>query len=178
MTEVADDADILNHADALYAARSALAEAECPEGRVGVAELVRFLGSGGSLTHGQQRTLIASETLRADYQRLKSGIARLELPALAAASSGQVNARQFPGGSVHIHPSRVEDQIYVIVRIQDQAKAPHSILLEGGGEVIKRELPAFDSRGEIMLILDRKDPGDEIFLKLISDPTSTGSLLL
>ena len=29
-----------------------------------------------------------------------------------------------------------------------------------------------------MLILDRKSPTDEAFLRLISDPTSIGSLLL
>jgi hypothetical protein len=176
----ADDAEILRLADALYTARAALAESDCPPERLGVAELVWFLQRADStLSAAQQRALFASPRLRADYQLIKSRLTHLDLPTLAAASSGSVTSRQFPGGSVHIHPSRVEDQAYVILRIRDRKRPPHSILLEGGGgEIVKRALPAVDAKGEIMLILDRKSPGDEAFLRLISDPTSIGSLLL
>lgn len=99
---------------------------------------------------------------------------------MAAASSGGIVSRKFPGGSVHIHPSRVEDQTYVILRLsQVEPKVPHSILLEGnGGEIVKRPLPPVDGKEEIMLVLDRKIPSDQAFLRLITDPTSTGSLLL
>ena len=180
MPEVADDEELLNRTEALYAARAALDESHCPEDRLGVAELVRFLQRPDSiLSIGQLRALFASARLRADFGLIKSRLVKLDLPALAAASSGSVASRQFQGGSVHIHPSRVEDQAYVVVRISDRQKAPHSILLESGtGEVVKRALPAADARGEIMLVLDRKSPSDEAFLRLISDPTSIGSLLL
>ena len=179
MPEATDDSETLILADALYAARSALAECNRAPERLGVAELVRFLQrSDGMLSVGQQRALFSSARLRSDYQLIKSRLARLDLPALAAASSGRVSSRQFQGGSVHIHPSRVEDQTYVIVRIRERQKPPHSILLEGGGEIVKRALPAMDAKGEIMLVLDRNSPSDEAFLRLISDPTSVGSLLL
>ena len=180
MPEAADDSEILLLADAFYAARSALAEGTSAPERLGVAELVWFLQrSDYILSAGQQRALVASARLRSDYQLIKSRLARLDLPALAAASSGRVSSRQFPGGSVHIHPSRVEDQTYIIVRIRERQKPPHAILLEGGGgEIVKRALPAVDTKGEIMLVLDRKSPSDGAFLRLISDPTSVGSLLL
>ena len=180
MPEATDDSETLILADALYAARSALAECNRAPERLGVAELVRFLQRSDSmLSAGQQRILFASARLRSDYQLIKSRLARLDLPALAAASSGRVSSRQFQGGSVHIHPSRVEDQTYVIVRVRERQKPPHSILLEGGGgEIVKRALPAMDAKGEIMLVLDRNSPSDEAFLRLISDPTSVGSLLL
>jgi hypothetical protein len=179
MPEAANDDEILL-AEALYAARAALEESPISTDRLGVAELMQFLGRpDAQLTAAQQRALFASPRLRADYRHLKSRFSGLDLPALAAASSGQVSARQFSGGSVHIHPSRVEDQIYVLVRIREGEKVPHAILLEGvSGEIVKRPLPALDAKGEIMLILDRKDPQDEAFLRLICDPTAIGSLLL
>jgi hypothetical protein len=179
MPEAADDSEILRLADTLYAARSALAECNGAPERLGVAELVRFLQrSDDILSASQQRLLFSSARLRSDYQRIKSRLARLDLPALAAASSGRVSSRQFQGGSAHIHPSRVEDQTYVVLRIRERDKPPHSILLEGRGEIVKRALPALDAKGEIMLVLDRNSPSDEAFLRLISDPTSVGFLLL
>ena len=40
-------------------------------------------------------------------------------------------------------PRAFKDQAYVILRIRDRQKAPHSILLESGaGEIVKRALPA------------------------------------
>ena len=180
MPESIEDGELLHLAEALYVARAALDEGYRPGERLGVAELVRFLQRSDSvLSSSQQRALFSSAKLRADFRHIKSRLAKLDLPALAAASSGHVTSRQFQGGSVHIHPSRVEDQAYVIVRISERQKAPHSILLESGtGEVVKRTLPAVDAKGEIMLILDRKSPSDEALLRLVSDPTAIGSLLL
>lgn len=180
MPEAADDGEVLLLADTLYIARTAVAESNCSLERVGLAELVQFLQRpDSSLSVGQQRALFANARLRADYQLIKARLAKVDLPALAAASSGRVSTRQFQGGSVHVHLSRVEDQAYVIVRICEQQKAPHSIVLENSaGEIVKRALPPVDAKGEIMLVLDRKSPNDEAFLRLISDPTSIGSLLL
>ena len=180
MPDSVEDGELLYLADALYAVRAAVDESYCPGERLGVAELVRFLQrSDVVLSTSQQRALFASTKLRADFHFIKARLAKLDLPALAAASSGSVASRQLQGGSVHIHPSRVEDQAYVIVRISDRQKAPHPIVLESGtGEVVKRALPAVDAKGEIMLVLDRKSPNDEAFFRLISDPTSIGSLLL
>lgn len=68
MSEADDDAEILNLADALYAARTALAESNRPPERVGVGELVRFLhGREARLSPVQQRSLFANARLRADY---------------------------------------------------------------------------------------------------------------
>src|SRR5215831_12245943 len=104
----ADTDDIAHRADQLYAARSALAEARRPARRFGVAEIVQFLNDPTrSLSADEQRALFTDPRLRADYRRLKAQATTFEMPALAAASSGAVNARRFDGGSVSIHPSRV-----------------------------------------------------------------------
>jgi hypothetical protein len=172
--------DIALHAAKLYAARSAMADAQPARRRLGVAEIVQFLSDPQrSLSMEEQRSLFADPRLRADYRRLKSQLSVYELPALAAASAGDVDARQFEGGTLSIHPSRVPGQVYVVLRLSSPSTPPRAMLLESAaGEVVKRSLPAPDGNGEIMLVLDRKLAADEAFLHLLSDPTSTGSFLL
>jgi hypothetical protein len=180
MTRGGEDDDIAPRADKLYAARSALAEAQPATRRLGIAEIVQFLNDPErSLSMEEQRALFADPRLRADYRRLKSRQSVVELPALAAASVGSVDIRRFEGGTVRIHPSRVAGQVYVVVRFrQPAADAPRSLVLESSaGELVKRPLPAANATGEIMMVLDRKRAADEAFLRLISDPTSTGSFL-
>jgi len=174
-----DQEDIAVRADKIYAARTALAETERPH-RLGVAEIVRFLNDPNrSLSMEDQRALFADPKLRADYRRLKALSAIADLPALAAASAGEVNSRRFDGGTLTIHPSRVPGQIYVLLRFNWPAGPPRMLLLENAqGELIKRSLPAADAGGEAMMVLDQKNMSDAGFLRLISDPTSTGSFLL
>jgi hypothetical protein len=171
--------DIAPSADKLYAARSALAETQPAAPQLGVGDIVQFLSDPQrSLTMDEQRALFTNARLRADYRRLKSQHSVVELPTVAAASDGKIDARRFEGGSVRIHPSRVAGQVYVVLRFSGPAASPRSLVLESAsGEIVKRLLPAVDASGEIMLVLDRERPDDEAFLRLISDPTSMGSFL-
>jgi hypothetical protein len=180
MTTTDHENDVLLRADALYAARSAMAETEPLRRRFGVAEIVQFLNDPGrSLSMEEQRLLFADPKLRTDYRRLKSQVAVAELPALAAASAGDVNTRRFEGGTVRIHPSRIPGQIYIVLQFSRSANSPRTILLENAdGDIIKRSLPPADPSGEVMMVLDQKLAADAGFLRLISDPTSTGSFLL
>ena len=52
------------------------------------------------------------------------------------------------------------------------------LLESAGGDLIKRSLPVADANGEVMMVLDEKSPSDAGFLRLLTDPTSTGSFLL
>jgi hypothetical protein len=171
--------DIALRADKLYAARTAMEDNSRPARRMGIAELVQFLNDPRrSLSIEEQRSLFADPQLRADFRRLKSQFAVADLPAQAAASTGGVAARRFDGGIVNIHRSRIPGQVYVVLRFDRVEGAPRTMLLEGlEGEIIKRPLPAADPSGEVMLVLDEKIASDQSFLRLISDPTSTGSLL-
>ena len=177
----ADQADSLERrAELLYAARAALAETRRSPRGLGVAELLQFLTDPGrDLTIEEQRSLFADPRLRADYQRLKARIVVAEMPMLAAASTGDVNVRRFDGGTVKIHVSRVPDQIYVLLQFNLASHAPRSMLLESAdGDVIRRSLPQPDTDGRIMMVLDQKNAIDAQFLRLISDPTSTGFFLM
>jgi hypothetical protein len=171
--------DFAHRADRLYAARSALAETKGPRHRFGVAEIVQFLNDPSrALTTEEQRALFADPRLRADYRRLKGQATTFELPALAAASSGNVNARRFDGGSIAIHPSRIPGQLYVIVRFNSPASSPRAMLLESTtGELIKRVLPSADQQGEVMMVLNENNDADAVFLRLLADPTATGTFV-
>jgi hypothetical protein len=183
MTAHDDDADddIAQRADGLYAARAALADATPRPRRLGIAEIVQFLtDSRRSLSADEQRSLFANPQVRADYRRLKAQLSVFELPALAAASDGQVGARRFDGGSISIHPSRVAGQTYVILRFDSLARPPAALVLERpSGELVKRALPDGQSDSEaMMIVLDSHNADDETFLRVLRDPTATGSFLL
>ena len=175
-----DTDEIARRADQLYAARSALADTGRTARRFGIAEIVRFLNDPSrSLTPEEQRALFTDSRLRADYRRLKAQATTFELPALAAASSEAVESRRFEGGSVRIHPSRVPGQIYVVLRFTWPSGAPRMLLLESAtGDLLKRALPAADPQGEVMMVLNERSDGDAGFLRLLADPTSTGTFVL
>jgi hypothetical protein len=66
-----------------------------------------------------------------------------------------------------------------VLRFGWPASPPRTILLENViGDLIKRSLPPADPQGKIMIVLDEKIASNQGFLRLISDPTSTGSFLL
>jgi hypothetical protein len=180
MTRTEDRDDLLLLADRIYAARSAMSETKPATGGLGIAEILQFLvDPQRSLSMEQQRRLFADPRLRADYRRLKSELASIEMPALAAASVGDISERRFAGGTVRVHPSRVGGQVYVVLKFTGPAAQPHSMLLEASGvEVVKRSLPNPDASGEMVIVLDPTNPTDETFLRLITDPTSSGSFLL
>jgi hypothetical protein len=166
-------------ADRLYAARACIADARPGHRRVGIAELVRFLSDPDfELSIEGQQALFASPMLRADFQTLRQRSRLVELPALAAASAGNLTLRTFPGGSARIHPSRVEGQVYVVIELQAAGRMPRALLLEHhSGRLAKRLLRAPDASGQLVLVLDRNKPGDALFAELLADPTTTGSFL-
>ena len=172
--------EFADRTDRLYAARSALADTKRPRQRFGIAEIVQFLSDPTrALTPDEQRSLFTDPRLRADYKRLKAQATSFEMPAFAAASSGNVDARRFDGGTINIHPSRVAGQLYVILRFNTVTDQPRAIVLEStSGELAKRALPAADPQGAIMMVFNETNEADASFLRLLADPTSTGTFVL
>lgn len=175
-----DNEDDATLAGRLYAARSAFAETKAAQARPALAELVRVLAEPAqALTPDLQRALFADAQLRADFKRLRARLGAVELPALAAASAGDVAQRSFEGGTVRVHASRRPGQVYVIIELSRPASGAGAILLEGSsGEVLKRVLPASDAQGRIMLLLDQAQENDRDVLRLIRDPMTTGALMM
>jgi hypothetical protein len=165
----------------LFAARSAMAEAKRRAQRPALAELAMALTDPRrDLCAAGRRVLLSDLRLRADFNRLKVRLGCIELPALMAASGGEeTSLRRFGGGTVRVHPSRVAGQVYVLFQFMWPQGSPQAVLLEGAsGEVVKRALPAADASGRAVLVLDQKRAPDELFLRLITEPTTTGSFIL
>lgn len=178
MTSGSNPGDARHSADRLYAARAALADIASGRSPIGVAELARFLSQAGlELPQEAQRALFASPRLRADFQRLKARLRLIELPAVAAASAGSVTARTFEGGTARVHPARREGQVYMVFQFDDASVAPRALLLEDAAHIAKRALPVPDALGQVVLVLDRGDASDALFLQLFADPATTGSFL-
>jgi hypothetical protein len=171
--------DFAHRVDRLYAARTALTETKPPRHRFGIAEIVQFLSDPTrSLTPEEQRALFTDPRLRADYRRLKAQATTFEMPALAAASSGNVETRRFDGGSIAIHRSRLPGQLYIIVRFDRPDVSPRAMLLEStSGELVKRALPGADQQGQVMMVLSESDDVDATFLRMLADPTSSGTFV-
>lgn len=173
-----DDA-IADRADRLYAARAAMTETVPGVRRIGLAELVRFLDEPGrGLSLEAQRALFSDAKLRTDFQRLKAPLRWAELPAVAAASDREIEARRFEGGTLRTHPSRVPGQVYLLIELGSAGAPPRTLLLEGrDGRVMKRALPHAGPGGNVTVILDRSKADDLAFLELMADPTTTGEFL-
>jgi hypothetical protein len=53
------------------------------------------------------------------------------------------------------------------------------MLLEStAGDLVKRTLPAANQQGEVMMVLSEHSEADAGFLRLLGDPTATGSFVL
>jgi hypothetical protein len=167
-------------AERIYARRSALEAARARRQLpIGVHQLVEFLGKPDAvLTWEQQRTLFADRRLIADFRRLKAMQQVAAMPQLAAASDGQLKERRVDGGSIRLHPSRIANQYYVVIRFGSPAQYPRALVLESeAGEILKRALPQPDANGELMFICDVRNDADARLVALISDPATVGSFL-
>jgi hypothetical protein len=173
--------EILLHADALYAARYAMAETRSSRSHFGAAEIVRYLSDPqATLSSEQQRQLFAEPRLLADFRRLTQRLALAQIPAAAAAAagSGSVDVRRFDVGTARVISSRVPGQTYVILRFNEGVNIPHALVLEGtNGELLKRALVPADQSGEIIVVLDHKNVFDETFLRLFTDPGTVGTFI-
>lgn len=171
--------EIALHADALYAARCAMAETQPARSRFGVAEIVQYLSDPqATLSSEQQRQLFAEPRLLADFRRVTQRLALAQIPAAAAAGSGSVDVRRFDVGTARVIASRVPGQTYVIFRFNADVNIPHTLVLESAnGELLKRALVPADQSGEIILVLDHKNVFDETFLRLFTDPGTVGTFI-
>ena len=162
-------------------------------------DLVSFLSRGGSLTSDQQRLLFKDRRLRAEFQRLKEEFAAslpdddaagpvrderigrrlFTMPAMAAAATDrEVDERTFAGGTVRIRASRVPNQIYVLVTLEDARRPPRALLLEGSeGETLMLDLPEPHEDDVIRILKDLRRAEDAAVIRLLRAPATSGTFL-
>lgn len=154
----------------IYATWTTLSEAKLEPGALGVRELYRLLKSPRSeLSHEQMRRLFSDPWLRKLYEMLKSDLATWTLPAVAAASDGDIYEREFEGGSLRI----VEASPFAYISARFEAPHSRAIRLDFGPNafLIFRHI---DASGEAQEICELADESFVALLAALKDPTSSG----
>lgn len=170
--------DVADRADEIFAARGVLDGAQRRKPIFGLREIVTFLTDPTvQLTQEQTRLLFSDRDLASAFRQLKSRYAALALPAMAAASDGDLTDRTFPGGRVRLRPSKRSGQVYLIVDYGEQPPdpSPAILLLEApDGAVAKLALPGADDQGQLMIILDEACTAESEVVRLLKDPRASG----
>ena len=171
--------DELDEVDGLYIANALLSDACAPVSPLCIADIVRFLTvSGTRLTAEQSRKLVADRALRQVYARLKAVLVSHEMPALIAASDGEVDERTFEGGTLLLVRGDAGDW-YMRVRIDQRGQTEKlSLLIEPeGGLPRKIDLGMPDSTRSYLVLLDDTDAHDQAVIVALRDPLSRAYIL-
>jgi hypothetical protein len=168
------------HAEDLYVARSVATEASVEPPAVSFADLLRYVTDRSTrLTAAQWKFCQDHPRLSADYRALVDKFALALLPQAAAASQGELQERNFPGGNLRIRPSSVPGQVYLIFTIGSELRACRFLLLEGAdGSTARIELPEPDVDGGMLVIQDiAGNEADASAIRLLCNPTTSGVFL-
>lgn len=116
--------------------------------RIGFADLLRYVDApdtDAGPDAGIEAALAADPKLRADLARLLKRQAAIRFPAVAAASSGDVERREADGAVLTFKPSRKSDEeVYLLIDLPETGiSEPHMLIaMLASGGLIKTQLPA------------------------------------
>lgn len=170
---------VLDRADEIYEARALIAHGK-RESNLGVAELVRFLTTPGvQLSPAQSQELFKNPKLRSAFKRLKEGVSASQLPMAAAASDGILVERPLAAGRIKLIPSSVSSQVYIrfLFHTAVDSWGDQLILETNQGRLLKLAVPALDSEGEALLLLNLNDEHDAACIGALRDPLTSGTFV-
>ena len=176
----AEQPTVSQRAEDLYVARSVASNAPVEQLPVSFADVLRYLTDPSThLTPAQWRFCKQHPRLRADYDALIKNLALAALPQATAASQGELQERDFPGGILRIRPSSIPGQVYLIFSIEPGVRAPRLLMIEGAaGNVARISLPEPDADGSMLVIQDTaRNEADANAVRLLRDPTTSGTFL-
>ncbi|MCR9193401.1 MAG: hypothetical protein NXH88_01640 [Hyphomonas sp.] len=176
-----DDDPIFERANQLFAAGQVIDTAQRPQGAIGTAEIYRSLTEPSQpITDQISRALFTSPALRAVFKSVQRRVGISEMPAMAAASDRTLSARTFEGGEARLTPARKGTQVYLTMQMDPSLPREPLLLIlisDAGNRLAKRLLPAADDMGELLVVLDRQNAEDALFLAAFEDPQSEGSFM-
>ena len=170
---MAEDLDL---ADRIYAGIALGRHAEPRRGLLGVGDIVRFVhGGSGSLTADQTRQLFANSHLVRSYRELMSRLAVAEVPAVAAASSGDLLRRHFDGGVLTLSEDDAEQVSLLVVLDEDRRGHPVDLIVmsAAGAEKLAFQF-APDADGELFEFVDQSTPEGRRLVEALRDPFAEG----
>jgi hypothetical protein len=171
--------DELDQVDGVYIVQMLLSDAAAAQAPVGMADLARFLTvPGAQLTAEQSRKLFADKALRQGYARLKAALVSYEVPALIAASDGEVDERPFEGGALLLVRDGASGW-YLRVRIDEGPRPENPFLLiePDNGAPLKIALGKTDATGAYLVLLNDADTHDRTAIAALRDPLSRAFIL-
>ena len=114
-----------------------------------------------------QSALQSDESFRRGFRRLLDKVSMMRLPAVAAASSDQLELREAGGMSVQLTESAADSaQIYVIIeRVDDSVEMPGVIMIETAAGGFEKQVLPEPIDGVIQILL----ASDSAFLTALRD---------
>lgn len=166
---------------ALFVAERLLEQPVSPRPMLGPGDLAAFLLGDTRVSAAMvNRALMARPSLRADLAALRERLARLTLPAVAAASDGDLDERPLPGGSLTLYAPPGERSVYLSLRLED-APPPDVglslLLVTEAGEILAVPVPPFNDEGTVTVILNSADAGDAALLAALRSPRTLGDFI-
>jgi hypothetical protein len=132
-----------------------------------------------SQRHGRQDVAIAPRSDFGFYASESIDRVLTVFHPVAAASDDALLHREFDGGTLAIHASKVRGQFFLVVHFRSMAEAPtHIVLRQACGAFIRRPLPPPDLDGITIIRQDVSDPGDREFIRAVCDPMNSGAFLV
>lgn len=152
-----------------------------PVAGIGLAELIRFLEGDRFVSPALvNRALLQRPSLRADLSALRTRLTRLELPAVAAASAGDLEERPLPGGTLTLFAPPDEGLVYLSLALADPPPPGVGlslVLTTEEGQVLVLPLPEFNDEDTVTLILNIADAGDAAVLAALRAPRTRGDFI-
>lgn len=166
--------------DRAYAMRESLHDALAQASHsLSVAALTtRFLAGNLLLSGDELLEVMARPALRDSWAYLIDKYTLAPLPVLSAAATGDIRERPFPGGTVQCVLSTRPGQAYVKLKWGLDLPTPKRLLLQGhDGQTVAHVLPDPPVSNTLLLLLDLTEPADDVFLRLLLDPRTSGRFL-
>lgn len=164
-----------------FAERKAASAERDPIASIGLAELVRFLeGDPGVSSALMNRAMLQRPALRADLTALRIRLTRMELPAVAAASDGDLEERPLPGGRLSLFAPSDEALVYLSLALADSPPPGVGlslVLTTEENQVLVLPLPEFNDEGTVTLILTIGDAGDAALVAALRNPRTRGDFI-
>lgn len=170
---MAEDHDL---ADRIYVGLALGRDVQPRRGLLGVGDILRFVcGDAGSLSADQTRQLFANAALVRCYRELMSNLAVAEMPAVAAASSGDLVRRHFDGGVLTLSEVDAGQVSLFVVLDEDRRAQPVDLIVlsVSGAEKLVFQFPP-DAEGELFEIVDLSAPAGRRLVEALRDPFAEG----
>lgn len=170
-----------DRAQALFVAERLLERSPARGAALGTGDLVAYLTGDPRISSATlNRALLQRPALRQEFNALRARFARIDIPAQAAASTGDVQTRRLSGGTLSLFSVPPSPLVYLNVQFDDPALSGRRlalVLTTADARMLRLVLPEANDEGALMVVLDPANPEDAALSVAIGAPTTSGSFI-